>query len=107
VLGAILFGKVAATIADALPNFAEGDRLRLVRDITAGDLSGSGVPGTDAVTLHELSLNSLAAGYQAIFLTAGIFLLAAAMLAWRLVSAAETPPVAASKPVEPELQLVD
>jgi EmrB/QacA subfamily drug resistance transporter len=98
VLGAILFGKVAAAIADALPNLADADRLRLVRNITAGDLSGSGLSGIDMATLHELSLNALAKSYQAIFLAAGILLFLASTLTWRLVSAAETPPVPPSQP---------
>jgi EmrB/QacA subfamily drug resistance transporter len=94
-LGAILYGKVASEIAGALPELASADRLRLVHDITAGDLSGGSIPGTDAIKLKQLALESFASGYQALFLAGALIVLLAAILTWRLVSAAETPPVAA------------
>jgi EmrB/QacA subfamily drug resistance transporter len=94
-LGAILYGKVASEIAGALPELASADRLRLVHDITAGDLSGGSIPGADAIKLKQLALESFASGYQALFLAGALIVLLAAILTWRLVSAAETPPVAA------------
>jgi hypothetical protein len=94
-LGAILYGKVASEIAGALPELASADRLRLVHDITAGDLSGGSIPGADAIKLKQLALESFASGYQALFLSGALIVLLAAILTWCLVSAAETPPVAA------------
>ena len=41
---------------------------------------------------------SFASGYQALFLSGALFMLVATILTWRLVSAAETPPVAAPMP---------
>jgi nitrate/nitrite transporter NarK len=46
-LGAVLYGRVAFTVADALPHVSAADRLALVHDITAGNVSGI----TLAVTL--------------------------------------------------------
>jgi EmrB/QacA subfamily drug resistance transporter len=96
-LGAVLYGRVTSAIAGALPGLPAAERLRLVRDITAGDLSGKGIAG-DTIMLKELAPTSFASGYQALFLSAALFMLVAAILTWRLVSAAETPPVAASLP---------
>ncbi len=95
-LGAVLYGRIAAVIAHALPELADTDRLRLVHDITAGDLSGIGI------TVRELALSSLASGYQALFLSGALFMLVAATLTWHLVSAAETPPVVVPSPVRPQ-----
>src|SRR6201996_7255684 len=39
-LGAVLYGRIAAVIANALPEVSNTERLHLVHDITAGDLSG-------------------------------------------------------------------
>lgn len=93
-LGAILYGKVAGVISHALPQLTDADRLRLVQDITAGNVAGARIPGMDAAALNELALNSFADGYQALFLAGALFMLMAAVLTWRLVSASETPPVA-------------
>jgi EmrB/QacA subfamily drug resistance transporter len=101
-LGAVLYGKVASAIAAALPELASAERVRLVHDITAGDLSGTSLPGADATMLRELALASFASGYQALFLSAALFMLVATILTWRLVSAAETPPVAARMPMRPQ-----
>lgn len=94
-LGAVLYGKVTAVISGALPALADTDRLRLVQDITAGNIAGARISGVDATALKELALGSFASGYQALFLSGALFMLVATVLTWHLVSARETPPVAA------------
>jgi EmrB/QacA subfamily drug resistance transporter len=95
-LGAILYTRVAAVVADALPMISTADRAALVRDITAGKLSGATLVGYDASTLKSLALSSFASGYRALFLAGALFMLVSAVLVWRLVDAAETPPTSTS-----------
>ena len=97
-LGAILYGRVAAAVALALPMLSVEQQSLLVRNITAGDLAGSGRSDASAAMLRELALASFASGYQALLLAAALFMLIASILTWRLVSAAETPPVSVSPP---------
>jgi EmrB/QacA subfamily drug resistance transporter len=98
-LGAVLYGAVASAVANALPELPGSERLQLVRDITAGDLSGTGVAGAAAGALRQLALESFASGYQALFLAGALFMLVATLLTWRLVNAAETPPVSVPSPM--------
>jgi EmrB/QacA subfamily drug resistance transporter len=88
-LGAVLYGQVSATVSAALADAPAADRLRLVQDITAGNLAKAGLaPG-------GLAVNAFASGYQALFLAAAVFMLVSAALTWRLVDPAETPPLSA------------
>ncbi|MCJ2058508.1 MFS transporter [Methylobacterium sp. J-048] len=89
-LGAVLYGRVASMIAGAMPDLDAGERLRLIGEITAGDLSRAGTPA-----LAELAHASFAGGYQALFLASLGFMLVATFVTWRLVSATDTPPVVA------------
>jgi hypothetical protein len=95
-LGAILYTRVAAAVADALSMASTADRAALVRDITAGKLSGATLVGYDASTLKSLAVSSFASGYHALFLAGALFMLVSAILVWRLVNAAETPPTPTS-----------
>ncbi len=97
-LGAVLYGRVASVVATALASVPVADRLALVHDITAGNLSGALLAGHDPSRIKALALASFAGGYQALFLAAAAFMLVSAGLTWRLVSAAETPPVPAAPP---------
>jgi hypothetical protein len=98
-LGAVLYGRVALAVADALPGISAADRLHLVRDITAGNLAGARLPGHDA---GSLAVSSFASGYQWLFLAGALFMLVATILTWRLVDATETPPVSAPRKVGPQ-----
>jgi EmrB/QacA subfamily drug resistance transporter len=94
-LGAVLYGRVAAAVAATLPQVPAPDRLALVRDITAGHLSGMALGGHDPSSIRAVSVASFASGYHAVFLTGALFMLASTILTWRLVSPADTPPVTA------------
>ncbi len=91
-LGAVLYGRVASLVATALASVPAADRLALVHDITAGNLSGALLAGHDPSRIRALAVASFAGGYQALFLAAAAFMLVSTILTWRLVSAAETPP---------------
>ena len=80
-LGAVLFTRVSHVVAAGLPSALPADRLALVRNVTAGDLSGS---------RHALALASFGAGYQAILLVAAMIAATAALLSWLLIRASET-----------------
>jgi EmrB/QacA subfamily drug resistance transporter len=95
-LGAVLYGGVATAVTRALPDVAAADALRLVHEITAGNLAGAILPGHDDAAIRALAAMSLADGYRWLFLAAASFMLASTLLTWQLVSATETPPVSAS-----------
>jgi hypothetical protein len=95
-LGAVLYSGVAAAVQRALPEASVFDSLRLVQDITAGQLSGTMLPGHDAAAIQLLAASSFAYGYQWLFLAAAIFMLISTTLTWQLVSAIETAPVSAA-----------
>jgi EmrB/QacA subfamily drug resistance transporter len=92
-LGAVLYGRVAFTVADALPHVSAGDRLALVHDITTGKLSGNGIAGDAPSRIEKLAVASFANGYHSLFLAGALFMLVSTILTWRLVSPAETQPV--------------
>jgi MFS family permease len=94
-LGAVLYAGVAAAVGQALPEADASAALRLVHDITAGQFAGAALPGHDAAAVHAIAAASFASGYQWLFLAAALFMLVSTLLTWRLVSAAETPPVSA------------
>jgi phenylpyruvate tautomerase PptA (4-oxalocrotonate tautomerase family) len=94
--GAVLYGGVAAAVRQALPDATASDGLRLVRDITAGHLGDVTLAGHNAGEIQALAAVSFAGGYQWLFLAAALFMLVSTLLTWRLVSAAETPPVSVS-----------
>ncbi len=85
-LGAILFHRVAASVASGAP--AGVDPLALTHSITAGDLSGG------AQGLASLALNSFGSGYQAILFVAAGMALVSSVLSWFLVRSADTAPTA-------------
>lgn len=104
-LGAVLYGRVADFVATALAFLPAADRLALVHEITAGNLSAVRLAGQDPSLVQALARASFAGGYQALFLAAAVFLLVSAGLTWRLVSAAETPPVSAASRARPRSTL--
>lgn len=89
-LGAILFHRVAASIASGAP--AGVDPLALTHNITAGDLSGG------AQGLASLALNSFGSGYQAILFVAAGMALVSSVLSWFLVRSADTAPSVYHRP---------
>ena len=93
-LGVVLYGRVSAVIAAALPDVGVGERLALVRLVVAGHLSGAALPGHDRAAVQALALAGFAEGYRWLFLCAAVFMAVSAILTWRLVSADETPPIA-------------
>jgi hypothetical protein len=94
-LGVVLYGRVAAVIADALPGAEAADRQAMVQAITAGHVSAATLPGHEPVAVKALALASFADGYQWLFLAGAIFMAVSTLLTWRLVSADETRPVTA------------
>ena len=95
-LGAVLYGGVTDAVRRALPEVGFSDSLRLVQDITAGQLAGATLPGHDAAAVRAIAETAFASGYQWLFLAAALFMLVSTLLTWRLVNAADTPPVSAS-----------
>jgi hypothetical protein len=96
-LGAVLYGGVADAVKRALPEADASYSLRLVHDITAGQLTGPALPGHDAAAIQSLAAASYASGYQWLFLAGALFMLISTLLTRQLVSAAETPPVQANR----------
>lgn len=92
-LGAVLFHRIATTLANALPNQSAADTLALTRNITAGDLSGAGITATGDTDLHQLALHSFGSGYEAILFTGAGIALVAAICSWIFVRASDTPPM--------------
>jgi len=99
--GAVLYSGVAASVRRALSDAGASDALKLVQDIAAGQLAGAPLPGHDAAAVHALAAASFAIGYRWLFVACGLFMLLSTLPTWRLVSAAETPPVAAMLKVQP------
>jgi EmrB/QacA subfamily drug resistance transporter len=99
--GAVLYSGVADSVRRALPDANTSDALKLVQDITAGQLAGTTLPGHDVAAVHTLAAASFASGYQWLFVAGGVFMLLSTLLTWRLVRAAETPPVPATLKVQP------
>jgi hypothetical protein len=94
-LGVVLYGRVAAVVADALPSADAAERQALTQAITAGPLSAVVLPGRDPAAIKALALVSFAGGYQWLFLAGAVFMVMSTILTWCLVSADETPPVSA------------
>ena len=92
-LGVVLYGRVAAVVADALPQVDPADRQTLIQAITAGHLSAAALPAHNPAAIKALAFTSFASGYQWLFFAGAIFMGISTILTWRLVSARETPPV--------------
>jgi EmrB/QacA subfamily drug resistance transporter len=88
-LGAVLFDRVAASLARALPTLLEGERLTLAQRVVAGDLTSTGVFANET---RRVALMSFGAGYQSIFLAAAAISGMAALATWALVRRSDTPP---------------
>lgn len=93
-LGAILFSRVEASLADALPGQSETVRKELTRMITGGNFHAAQLleGQVGGVSFAQLSFGS---GYEAVLFTAGAIALIAAALSWMLIDAGETAPLGA------------
>jgi hypothetical protein len=91
-LGAILYGGVAAAVADALPRASQLDQQALVHSIASGNVTVATLPGYDGAAMKGLVVQSLGSGYHSLFIAGALFMLLSTYLTWRLVSASETPP---------------
>ena len=91
-LGAILYGGVAAAVADALPRASQLDQQALVHSIASGNVTVATLPGYDGAAMKGLVVQSLGSGYHSLFIAGALFMLLSTCLTWRLVSASETPP---------------
>jgi hypothetical protein len=98
-LGAVLYGRVSTVVAEALTDASAADRLRLVHDITAGNLAGAVAASRAGGSIGGLAVSAFASGYQSLFLVAALFMLVSTVLTWRLVNPAATPPVSAATKV--------
>ncbi|MET1027519.1 MAG: MFS transporter, partial [Dongiaceae bacterium] len=107
-LGAVLYGRVGATVTAGLPAGTAVDRLGFIHRIAAGDLSGGDLSGGDlsggnlSATVaslaspafyQHLAASSFGNGYQAILLVAAILAGLSAVLTWLLVHPGETAPM--------------
>jgi hypothetical protein len=92
-LDAVLYGRVALTVANGLPYATMTDRLTLVRYITARNFSAAAFTGRDPASIKALGVAGFASGYHALFLAGAVFMLVSTILTWYLVRASETPPV--------------
>lgn len=79
-LAAILFQRIAAAIAGDAATLPSLETTRLAHEIAAGNLQGE--PGS---ALFHLSRSAFSAGYQGLFLAAGLVAASAAVLAWWLI----------------------
>jgi hypothetical protein len=102
-LGVVLFSRISAAIATALPALDESNRQGFIREIASGNLSGSGTASYSA-ELHTLALKSFADGYAALFATSAGFCLVAAVITWLLVRDCDTAPIAKRTPLKPSSQ---
>jgi EmrB/QacA subfamily drug resistance transporter len=91
-LGAILFSRVDALLANALPEYSVTVRKELARLITDGNWHAAQLLDVQAngVWFAQLSFGS---GYEAVLFTAGAIALIAAALSWMLIDAGETAPL--------------
>ena len=102
-LGVVLFSRISAAIATALPALDESNRQGFIREIASGNLSGNGTASHSA-ELHTLALKSFADGYAALFATSAGFCLVAAIITWLLVRDSDTAPIAKHAPLKPSPQ---
>jgi hypothetical protein len=79
-LAAILFQGIAAALAGRPATMTSLDATHLAHQIAAGNLQGE--PGS---ALFHLSRSAFSAGYQGLFLAAGLVAASAAVLAWWLI----------------------
>ena len=91
-LGAILFARIGASVADALPDLAAPDRQEITHAIADGNLASA----TALIHAHggaaSVARHSLGFGYEGVLLAASLVALSAAALCWWLVSSHETAP---------------
>ncbi len=92
-LGAILVNRVSDTISAGLPADLAGERLALIRQVAAGNLSGLATGSGLRAMLRALAVRSFGDGYATILLAAAAFALVSALLSWLLVRPADTAPV--------------
>jgi len=92
-LGVVLYSRVTVAIAQAFPDVSASERLALVRTITAGRLGSVTLAAYEPSQVKAIAVASFAAGYQALFIAAALFMLVSTILTWRLVSSIETPPI--------------
>ena len=93
-LGAILFGRVAATVTTALPAWPPADSAALIHSIAAGDLAAV------HPDLHALALRSFGNGFQAMLFTTAAVAALASLACWLLIRSADTATIARQRRVE-------
>jgi hypothetical protein len=89
VLGAILFARISSTVMTGLPNASASERIGLIRDIAAGNLSGEISGAVPRAILKALAMDSFGDGYRAILLAAAAFAALCAVLSWLLIRSNE------------------
>jgi EmrB/QacA subfamily drug resistance transporter len=91
-LGAILFQRIEANVARALPALTLDDRMAITRSIANGSIH-SAIPLIEARGgAASIATESLGYGYEGVLLAAGIVAVIATALCWALISARETAP---------------
>src|ERR1700674_2199657 len=70
VLGAILFARISSTVMTGPPNASASERIGLIRDIAAGNLSGGLSGAVPHAVLKALAKHSFGDGYRASMLAA-------------------------------------
>jgi hypothetical protein len=91
-LGTILFARIDASIAIALPGQSDAVRSELARMIASGNLHAAQLleGHADGMLFAKMSFGS---GYEAVLMAAGTLSLVAAALSWLLIDAGETAPL--------------
>jgi len=72
-----------------LPNVSASERIGLIRDIAAGNLSGGLSGAGPHAVLKALAMPSFGDGYRAILLAAAAFAALSAVLSWLLIRSTE------------------
>lgn len=103
-LGAILFQRISAVVAQSLPASSAAEVSMLSHDIAAGNLAGAELISPTLTGVHALALQSFGAGYQAVLFTGAAITLIAAGCTWRLVKSADTAPLPRHAPSTAEAQ---
>jgi hypothetical protein len=93
-LGVVLYSRVAAIVAQALPGADRAAKNDLIQAITGGHLQAAALQSADPVAFRSLAVSILANGYQSLLVADAIFMALCTFLTWRLVRADQTQPVA-------------
>jgi EmrB/QacA subfamily drug resistance transporter len=101
-LGTILYARIDASLATAMPGQSDVVRNELARMIASGNLHAAQLleGHADGLSFAQMSFGS---GYEAVLMAAGTLALVAAALSWLLIDAGETAPLQGASDKKPPL----